>query len=49
MNPKNRLVRDINVPEEELEEKYLQEIELARKSILEDTEKTIKELINNQA
>lgn len=45
---KNKLVSDVSVSDEELQEKYLQEIELARKSVLEDTENKIKELIAKQ-
>ena len=43
---KNKLIQDIAIPEEELEEKYLEKIELARKEVMEDTEARIRELIS---
>ncbi len=45
---KNKLVNDIAISDEELQKKYLEEIELLRKVISEDVESKIKELIGKQ-
>ena len=45
---KNKIAEDVTVPDEELEIRYLIEIELAHKAILKDTKNKIQELIDKQ-
>ena len=45
---KNRLIDDVSVPDDKLEEVCLQEIELARKVILDEAKKQIEELVKSQ-
>lgn len=45
---KNRIAGDVAIPEEEVEERYMQELELLRKAVLEETERKLKELIEKQ-
>lgn len=43
---KNRLVADSNIADEELQKKYLEEVDEARKTTLKDVEEEIKLLIS---
>jgi predicted phage gp36 major capsid-like protein len=43
---KNRLVADSNITDEELQKKYLEEVEEARKTTLKDVEEEIKLIIS---
>lgn len=40
---KNRLVQDVTIPEDQLEAKYLEEVEKARVRILEETKEKVDE------
>ncbi len=44
---KNKLVQDATITDDELEERYLQEVELIRKSVLEDTNQQITALVES--
>lgn len=44
---KNKLVQDETITDDELEERYLQEVELIRKSVLEDTNQQITALVES--
>lgn len=45
---KNRLIQDVTVPEEKLQEKFLEEVETIRRSTLEEVQMKIKELLEKQ-
>ena len=42
---KNRLISDESVSEEDLQKKYLEEVEIARKEVLSEVEKKINDLL----
>ena len=44
---KNKLVQDATITDDELEERYLEEVELIRKSVLEDTNQQIIALVES--
>lgn len=44
---KNKLVQDATITDDELEERYLQEVEQIRKSVLEDTNRQITALVES--
>lgn len=44
---KNKLVQDATITDDELEERYLQEVEQIRKSVLEDTNRQITAIVES--
>lgn len=42
---KNKLVADVNIADDELEKKYLEEIEELRKNILDETQEKINDVV----